>query len=244
MKKSIACLLFVFMIPVSGFTAESDLKEIHFVSESWEGITNQDGTGLCWELFRRIYEPDIRMKFETLPYARSAHMVQTGQTDAVVGVYRDEFDGVLFSQWHYLQDIILVIFKKGAVEKWEGEKSLRGNTGWMRGYAFNEYLQARIEKIYETDSRESALKMLEKGRLDFFLDTEQELNEALKKNIIPVENFQVETIFRLNVYLAFAENEKGQKLMNVFDEKMEILVKSGELKPLYKKWNKKYPFDE
>ena len=133
-------------------------------------------------------------------------------------------------------------FKKGAVTIWEGEKSLRGNIGWIRGYAFNEYLQTDV-KFYEVDTRQSGLKMLERSRLDFFLDTEAELQEALQQGYIDPEAYQVEILLRLNVHLAFAENERGRQLRQIFDERMAELVSSQELQPLYEKWKLPYPFE-
>lgn len=222
----------------------AEISNIRFVSESWEGITNPDGTGLCWEIFRRIYEPvGITVEFDIMPYARATQRVQNKNADASVGVYQDEYEGALFAKWHYLQDIVFAIFKKGTVASWNGEQSLRGNVGWIRGYAFNEYLQIPL-KFLEVDTRKSGLKMLEAGRLDFFLDTEGELLGALEEEGLDTSAYQIETILTLNVYLAFADNARGKALAQIFDDRMETLVKSGELKPIYEKWNLHYPFEQ
>jgi len=235
----LSCLLFI-----NRYAHAADISTIRFASEAWEGITNADGTGLCWELFRQVYEPaGVKVEFEIMPYARATQSVQNKHVDASVGVYLNEYEGVLFAKWHYLQDIVLTIFKKGAVAAWEGEKSLRGNIGWIRGYAFNEYLRNPL-KFLEVDARKSGLKMLEAGRLDFFLDTEGELLGALEEGIVDKNAYQVETILTLNVYLAFADNERGKRLAEIFDTRMEALVATGELKALYEKWGIHYPFDK
>ncbi|GAK58706.1 hypothetical protein U27_05681 [Candidatus Vecturithrix granuli] len=189
----ILCLIVNMGIPGSPLATE-EIFEIHFVSEAWENVTHADGTGLCWELFRMVYEPrGIQVMFEIVPYARATNMVQQKQADASVSVYLDEYDNALFSEWHYLQDLVLAIFKKGKVTTREGEKSLSGKIEWMRGYAFNEYLQTEV-KFYEVDTRKSGLKMLERDRLDFFLDTEVKLHEALQEGYIDIDAFQVETL--------------------------------------------------
>lgn len=235
---------FTLNLGISGSAAMAeDISEIHFVSEAWENVTHADGTGLCWELFRKVYEPrGIQVRFEIVPYARATNMVQQKQADASVGVYLDEYDHALFSEWHYLRDLVLAIFKKGKVTTWDGEKSLSGKIGWMRGYAFNEYLQMEVN-FHEVDTRKSGLKMLERDRLDFFLDTETELREALQEGHIDVDAFQVETLLTLTVHLAFAENERGRQLRQIFDERMAELAASGELRPLYEKWKLPYPFE-
>jgi polar amino acid transport system substrate-binding protein len=85
----------IFGLPVMA----EEITEIHFVSEAWENVTHADGTGLCWELFRKVYEPrGIHVMFEIVPYARATNMVQQQQADVSVGVYLDEYDKALFSQ--------------------------------------------------------------------------------------------------------------------------------------------------
>lgn len=242
MKKGLTAIIIIFLALTTAQAQESEINEIRFLSDSWENVTNKDGTGLCWELFQKVYEPvGVKVTFDIVPYARSVRMVQDKQTDAAVGVYKDEFDKALFGKWHYLSDIVLVAFKKGKVENWEGEASLSGRIGWMRGYAFNEYLKENI-KFDETDDRKAALKMLLMGRLDFFIDTEAELKAALETDAVNADDFQVETLLKLNVYLAFADTERGRRLMTIYDDRMAQLVASGELKPLYKKWQLTYPF--
>lgn len=245
MKRKIMVLLMCLLAATTAMAqseGKNEIDKVRFLSESWEDITNTDGTGLCWELFKKVYEPvDIEMTFEIVPYARSVRMVQDKLADVAVGVYKDEFDKALFSDWHYLQDIVLVVFKKDKVAEWKGEESLAGRIGWIRGYAFNEYLEKEV-KFYETDDRETGLKMLELDRLDFFLDTESELRAALDAGVVDPKDLQVETLLKLNVYLAFADNERGRKLRGIFDDRMAELVKSGELKPLYEKWGLRYPF--
>ena len=232
----------VSLTPLQGLAAE--LRAIHFVAEAWEGTTNADGTGLCWELLRKVYDPvGIQVEFEIMPYLRAVKIVQAKEADAAVGAYLNEYEGVLFSKWHFAFDVVAAIFKKGKVAAWEGEKSLSGNIGWMRGYAFDQYLQI-TPKFFEVDRRESGLKMLEAGRLDFFIDDEEELVELLNQGIIRKDDYQLGKILTLNLYLTYADNDRGRELRRIFDERMSVLVKSGELKPLYERWKFAYPFDE
>ena len=51
-------------------------------------------------------------------------------------------------------------------------------------------------------------------------------------------------LMKLNVYLTFADNERGREFVKLFDDRMAEFVKSRELLPLYQKWGFEYPFDE
>jgi polar amino acid transport system substrate-binding protein len=50
-------------------------------------------------------------------------------------------------------------------------------------------------------------------------------------------------IAELPLYLCFAKTPKARSLMTLFDHRMETLVKSGELKPIFERWKQPYPFD-
>ena len=240
------CIIFLTMccVIITTVWAAQEITTIHFVSEEWEGFTNADGTGLYWDIFRRIYEPvGISVTFDIVPYIRATKMVQDQQTDAAAAVYADEFTPALFPKWHFDSEVVSALFKKGKVASWEGEASLSGRLGWIRGYEYDQYLSNTYEFV-EVDSRKSAFKMLEFGHLDFFLDAATDLQTAMEKGEVDSEQFQMETVLQLNLYLAFAENDRGRQLMEIFDTRMTELIASGELKPLFAQWDSDYPFEE
>ncbi|MCW8994211.1 MAG: transporter substrate-binding domain-containing protein, partial [Psychromonas sp.] len=50
-------------------------------------------------------------------------------------------------------------------------------------------------------------------------------------------------LINLNLFLGFANNEKGYQLQQIFDTRFAKLLESGEIKRLYDKWNWPiYPF--
>ena len=51
------------------------------------------------------------------------------------------------------------------------------------------------------------------------------------------------SLINLPLYLGFANNENGRTLRALFDRRMEVLVKSGELKPIFERWQEPYPFE-
>lgn len=86
--------------------AES-LRTINLVTEQWPGHTNPDGTGLAFDLLRKVYEPEgIELHYRIVPYTRSVGLVQRGEADAFVGAYPNEVPQVLFPRWHYDADQI------------------------------------------------------------------------------------------------------------------------------------------
>lgn len=58
------------------------------VSEEWTDYTNADGSGLAWDILRRVFEPSgYKVKTRTEPYSRAVGLVQRGEADVWVGSY-------------------------------------------------------------------------------------------------------------------------------------------------------------
>ena len=233
----------------TGAIASDKINEIYIESGEWNDQTNKDGTGLFWDIFRKVYEPvGIQLKYNIVPYSRSVHSVQNKKADAMVSAYPDEFSGGVFCDIPYLYDIVVVMHKKDKIEKWQGDQSLFGKVGWIRGYGYDQYLTSKVD-FYEVDNHETGLKMLEAGRFNFFITAENEIDDALahakKHGYLNENDYEiVSPVMSLGLHLVFSDTEKGRELAKIYDERMKHLILSGELEPYYKKWATEYPIRE
>lgn len=220
--------------------------DVNLVSEAWEDATLEDGSGLYWDIMRLVYEPlGIRVNYSTTSYARSISLVKQEKADAWLGAYSDEVGGVLYPQWHFDADLVSALYKKKDALNWQGEQSLAGkNVGWIKGYGYNDYMDTKF-KNKEYKSRKQAIKLLEAGRLDFFLDAKEELEEEVEKGYFNAADYEIKPIMQLNLYMAFSNNERGRQLKDIFDERFPQLLKSGEIQQLYNKWDwETFPFND
>ena len=251
MKKHTAGLLFCLaslfwtcpLAPGSAMAAETP-KEIVIASEAWEDCTNQDGTGLYWDIFRAVYESSgIQVKPQIRSYDGAAKLLGEKKVDAMVGAYKDEVEGGLYPKWHFGADRVAVTFKEGTA--WAGEASLSGKkVGWIKGYSYDDYLKVKVEK-YEFDQRADAFKVLDRGRIDFFMDDAADLQTAKESGLIPAAGYRFEQVLQLNLYIVFAGTENGKISQEIFDREFEKLLKAGKIKALYEKWassGSQYPF--
>jgi polar amino acid transport system substrate-binding protein len=248
MKKSlffgiVVCMLLFMSAPA---IAQEKITDVTLSSEEWKNATNADGTGLYWDIFKAVFEPaGIKVKHTIRSYAGSVELVRQQKVDAVVAAYIDEVKGAVYPKAHFGVDVVQALYKKSRFPDWKAEETLKGKkVGWIKGYAFDEYIKTPFNKA-EFDERKAALRVLDKDKIDFFLDAQPDLAEALKEGTIDVSQYAVQTVKRLNLYLAFAGNERGKKLKQVFDERFQKLLESGELKKLYEKWkdgNFAYPY--
>lgn len=243
-SKRIAGIVFLLFLQLGESYAAFLPSTIKVASEPWEKATQQDGTGIYWDIIRLVYEPlGIKVEYNTTDYARSVSLVKQGEMDAWVGSYLDEEKGVIYPKWHLDADVVSVLYKKSPDFQWQGESSLIGeNVGWIKGYNYNKYLDAQFNNK-EFNTRKKAVELLEKGQLDFFLEAREELKNEFKKGYFDTTEYEFNTLMHLNVYLTFAENERGRQLQKIFDRRFAKLLASGEIKTLFDKWNwPTYPF--
>ncbi|WLH89824.1 transporter substrate-binding domain-containing protein [Pseudomonas sp. FP453] len=214
--------------------------KVMLASEAWDDYTNADGSGLAWDVLREVFEPaGIQLQTRTVPYTRSVGLAQRGEVDGWVGSYRDEATGVLYPHWNFDSDHIYAL---GLASTPTPTLATLGDyrLAWVRGYKYEEYLP-NVHRFNQIERRDGILPMLQHGRADFYIDALSEAKYVLSQSEEP-SKFQLTHIAELPLYIGFADTERGRALMAVYDQRVEALVKSGELKAIFERWKQPYPF--
>ncbi|MDR6711856.1 polar amino acid transport system substrate-binding protein [Pseudomonas hunanensis] len=225
---------------VTAASAQQPVQQIHLVSEEWLDYTNADGTGLAWDVLRKVFEPaGVKVSLQSAPYSRAVGLVKRGEADAWVGSYKDENEDNLYPRWHFDMDHIYAL---GLVSKPVPTPATIGQyrLAWVRGYNYGSYLP-NVHQYREIQRREGILPMLEHERVDFYIDALTEV-EYVQGQAPQPERFRRTHVAELPLYLAFARNEQGKALSALFDQRMAVLVRSGELKAIFERWKQPYPF--
>lgn len=220
--------------------AEGMPKQIHLVSEEWLDYTNADGTGVAWDVLRKVFEPaGVKVVTQSAPYSRAVGLVKRGEADAWVGSYKEENDDNLYPRWHFDMDHIYAL---GLASKPVPTLETIGKyrLAWVRGYDYGSYLP-NVREFREIQRREGILPMLEHDRVDYYIDALTEVDYVLGQTSHP-ERFRRTHVAELPLYLAFARNDQAKALCELFDKRMKELIRSGELKPIFEHWKQPYPF--
>ncbi|AZF49871.1 ABC transporter substrate-binding protein [Pseudomonas sp. R2-7-07] len=234
------------LIMLCAFTAVLQADEapapgkIMLASEEWDDYTNKDGSGLAWDVLRRVFEPaGVTLQIHSAPYTRSIGLAQRGEVDGCVGSYRDEADQVLYPHWPFDSDPIYAL---GLATLPTPNLATLGDyrLAWVRGYKYEKYLP-NVRRFNQIQRRSGILAMLQYGHADFYIEALTEAKYVLSQADDP-SRFTLTHIMELPLYIAFADNERGRALMKVYDQRMTVLVKSGELKPIFERWKQPYPF--
>lgn len=215
--------------------------QIHLASEEWVDYTGVDGRGMAWEVMREIFEPKgVKVLISIEPYTRAIGLVQRGEADAWVAAYRNEVAGALFPRWHFDVDHLYAL---GLASNPQPSLETLGlyRLAWMRGYKYQHYLP-NIRHYNEIVRRDGILSMLSQSHIDYYIDALTEVNDVLGQAAHP-EMYQRTHLLDLPLYLGFANTARGRALMALYDQRMDELVKSGELRAIFEQWKQPYPFD-
>ena len=253
MKKTVLALT-ILVILGSEFSGSNIIREaradkittIHIVTPSWVNQTHKDGTGLFFDIIRKVYEPvGIKMKFTIVPWKRAKMMIETNQADARLAVVRTGKEQVM-PEYPLYVDYTVAIFKKDTIRDWKGIETLNGkNAVWMRGYDFHKiHPLSDIQLEWsEINSWEQAWEMLEHDRVDVYIDALIDIAPYIKHHHIDMTPYRLETLYSRNAYMNFSESKRSKKLMEIYDKRIIELLHSGELKKCFEKWGVKFaPF--
>lgn len=221
-------LLLCLLLPLTAF-AESKPTTFNLSSEEWVDFSNADGSGYYFDLYRMIYQPEgIELKTIVSSYDRSVNAVKIHRADGWIGAYWQDEDFALYpdKEKHLGYDQVVIVMKKGkgldSVNALAGQK-----LGWIRGYGYDDYLDVKVN-VYEAKDRKTGIKLVQAGRLDGFLDSRDELEEAFAEGTYNINEFEVRDIVKLYLYPAFGNSAKGEQLRDIWNRRYEELKDSSE----------------
>lgn len=235
------------LLSALSFTAQADvqfkrehIKSISVVAPIWQDLTNQDGTGLYWDIIKTVYEPiGIKVKTSQAPWKRGIKMVSKYRTySAIVGETLDSKESVIFPTYPISVKYLSVLTKKQVDFEWQGMDSLQGkNVAWQKG---QDVIFPRLESynLSEVRSAFKGSKMLKEGQVDFLVGDSNDIIEALEKQSLSTDEYSIYQMPRgKDVYLAFSIDDLSRELIDIYNERIEDLSAEGKLSALYEKWN-------
>lgn len=234
-----ACLV----LPAAPVAAET----ITIHSEGWQDYTNKDGTGFAWDTIRAVFNPEgIELDIKIVPYARAVDNVIVGKADAWVASYRNENPKAVYPEWHYDADRVAALYVRDLVAAPKGAGDLENTrVAWVRGYKMDHYIDVPME-VHRLNKQETAIRMLARGRIDYFLDARYVVKNMLDDlpDDLDRSQFAYKHVTNLPLYLAFAPTEAGRRFAEIWDERFPKLLANGTIAELYEKYGyEHWPFD-
>jgi len=196
-------------------------------ADEWEGYTNKDGTGIYFELLKKIF-PQHELHFKTAPLDKIISELEENTLSIAVGLYKDDAKKAMFPQWFIDTEYPVVAIynkKKTNISHFSDLSNLK--LSWIKGYHFERYISSS-EKNTLLNNIDIAFEHLANNKIDAFLDYPYNLTEEENKIYSTIE-----VVPTRHLYAAFQHNKNGQKLAKQFDEQMAKLRTDGTLQAMY-----------
>lgn len=213
-------------------------KTIKILTPSWKNWTNPDGSGFYFDLLREIYTDEgYTLKIDITSFIRSLAATEKGDSDITIGslyIGSEEWD--FFTPLYPVDTEDFVIICKKALS-WHSQKELEGIRLMIpRGYEIPEGVNFSYKRINIEDELKG-IKMLAADREKYLLGTRLFSNDNIKQIGHNTAQYQITTVNKRYLYIAYTNNDRGKRLANIYDNKLPQLIKNGTLKKLYQKWH-------
>ncbi|WP_028587442.1 substrate-binding periplasmic protein [Desulfocurvus vexinensis] len=241
--RTILWLLLALLLPLPADASEplpdpGGITAVHVVGPSWEGFTNMDGTGLYHDTLRAVFGLyGIEYVREYVPSERAYHMVRDGSADMMT-CHDKPPRGLTLAGVPMYEGKYYVFFNRENIGQWSVPGSLEGRTiAWRIGYYDLTNLPAPMQHK-ELKSGVSALGMVILGRIDFYLDDLNFIEDSIHKNTIPFDmaRFRIEPVGARGYFPVLKDTERGRKIRELYERGMEHLYRAGRLQAIFDRW--------
>jgi len=203
------------------------MSDIHIGSDVWKGFTESDGSGIYFDLIKKVYTKEP-LKFHLSPFSRVKNTFNNEKLDVLLGVYPEDIHNKVLPSWPLDQERPIVAFYDSRKVNFKHISDIETvSTSWKRGYNFEKFLPL-TRSNYNVNTPASGFKLLLGGRVDAFIDYTNNQPKDLPSYI---KTFQL--MPSRMIYAAFQRNVRGKKLAATFDLEMAKLMQSGELAKIY-----------
>jgi len=254
MITKIILLLSFFLITTSfssAMTNDHNTRIIKLASPVWQGYVNGDGTGLYVDLLNMIYAPEsYKVTVTIAPFKRAAQwlMNNSGHADVMIGISSQcklqslGLSYPLINPYYPISNERTVALSKNValpknvgINDWQGINSLANkNVVAIRGYDYDKILPVAMNYV-EVNDHAQAWGMVAKGRADFYIDEVDAINHFKNTNSSTGIDFQLNTVLNEYTYLGFSQSKHGQHLADIYDARMEVLLKNNKISELYQR---------
>ena len=221
------CLLMLLL--ASATSAEESKPKITFIAGEWPAYTNSDGTGTYWQIIKHIYQDEFELSLTTSSWRRANNLVKAGKVDALVGIFTQEKGGLIIPHHHIdTEYAILALFDSKRHQIKDANDLAHLTIAGRSNYGFEHFIPKNIN-YYGVDSINDTHKLVLNKRVDAVL-----VSAYNRKFADPEGSLDFVTVIPAQkLFIGFRNNEKGNKLRQIFDQKMAQMLKADEVRQYF-----------
>ncbi|MGB0835688.1 MAG: substrate-binding periplasmic protein [Psychrobium sp.] len=219
--------------------AHGDIKEISWATQEWKSFTDKDGSGIYSRVINSVFNhSNVKVNVKYMPFERSIRLLKNSQVDFAGALPLDASPNKKYIQSEY--PIVSgvktnVMFLKRTIPNWQGKVSLRGKR--VGGtHSFSEFVAGQQARVFDIPKREQIMKMLLRGRLDFYIDDEHDMQLLIENFSKELEgiSYEIQTVNQIQWYMNAPNTPRGKAVMTMYNENFKSLYQSGELAKIYR----------
>lgn len=197
------------------------------IGAHWAGTMEQDGSGLYNKVINEVYK-QRKIKIEIATYSRAVAVFRSGESDIIVGSYKDEFPEFHFPIYHLdMEEPVVALYDQDRLVLKNADHLSGKAVTWIEGYNFGDYLSFSYN-YYPIDKIAMGIKLLDMGRIDALLDYQYNFP------VDSLSRFAIQTVIpKKKIWLVFQRSERGRMLAREYDKAIKRLIQSGELEAIY-----------
>ena len=201
-------------------------KTITIAASPWQGLTQADGSGLYFQIFREaMATQDIQLTIRLSNWKRAKHMFYAKRADVLLADYQHTDPSRFYPRWHLDYDQSVQLY---SLQPLQNLAQLENRpVGWMLGYDFDQYLPVPVEP-YEVATEEEGFMLLQHQRLAAFISYKNHQPDPM---VLPL--YSLEILSAQPLYPLFHNDFQGRQLARAYDLGMAQLYQSGRLAQLH-----------
>ena len=235
--------------PVLLVPSQAPARELLAVGAPFERVFEYQESGeyggLGAELLRLMAaRTGNTVRFRMVPWARAQAMLVQGQADILIGPYKtpERIASMGFSDKPFYQDQMVFYTRQDASFGWDGDYAVLKNrrvvllNGWAYGAEW-ERVRPGLQ-VSVANNVENGLKMLVHNHVDVFVSNRRNTDPVIARLGYARQVKPLPKVIEVqNGYFAFPRSPTFDKLRLQFDQELNSLIDSGELKKLGKRYD-------
>ncbi|RWU02480.1 hypothetical protein DWB63_16060 [Pseudodesulfovibrio sp. S3] len=184
-------------------------------------------TGLITEILKAVFLPEgYELVHADLPYRRVLSELAAGNIHCTLDLKEHPREAVAAKTVIAICELSVAYVR---TQSFEDMDDLTGQkVACLHGYDIQRLLPVEIkpQTVYDLTS---AILMLDRGHAKFVIDDATLLKEAIQETKIPSNAFGIAPLMSLDIVPVFSPDEKGRRLRDIYDRRMQKMIASGEL---------------
>lgn len=246
MHRCLTVLLAGVALPTAVFADTLSLRADHWMP--FNGDPASDRPGIMIEVVRAIFPAEgITVDYQISPWARSVKDCEEGRIDGIIGATHEDFpDGVFPAEALGTVEVALIVPAASTFTYHDIASIQAVRLGCIAEYTYTDELDAhiaanpggRVNVLAGDAPLAQAIALLQRGRLDVFVEDPKVFHEALAEAHADAAAFRTAaTLASKPLYIAFSPaRPNARRYAALLDAGVARLRASGELQALLAKY--------